>query len=162
MHGTCFKPQKPAKQTLLILTEFGLPTGYCARERECRRTASSLNRMSASIGTSGGESSRSPQRRIENGIPAMGAPDFFIAHYCAPYGGFSLLPPALNQGEGAARLRAAPARARRGRLSIKTPMCRHTALHLGCRFHTIVCIMFNVTGRYVKSFVVFQSYVIMS
>ena len=45
------------------------------------------------------------------------------------------LPPALNQGEGAARLRAAPARARRGRLSIKTPMCRQTALHLGCRFH---------------------------
>ena len=25
MHGTCFKPQKPAKQRLLILTEFGLP-----------------------------------------------------------------------------------------------------------------------------------------
>ena len=46
-----------------------------------------------------------------------------------------LLPPALNQGEGAARLRAAPARARRGRLSIKAPMCRQTALHLGCRFH---------------------------
>ena len=41
------------------------------------------------------------------------------------------LPPALNQGEGAARLRAAPARARRGRLSINTPMCRQTALHLG-------------------------------
>ena len=31
-----------------------------------------------------------------------------------------LLLPALNQGEGAARLRAAPARARRGWLSIKT------------------------------------------
>ena len=30
----------------------------------------------------------------------------------------AFLPPALNQGEGAARLRAAPARARRGRLSI--------------------------------------------
>ena len=45
------------------------------------------------------------------------------------------LPPALNQGEGEACLRAAPARARRGRLSINTPMCRHTALHLGCRFH---------------------------
>ena len=45
------------------------------------------------------------------------------------------LPLALNQGEGAARLRVAPARARRGRLSIKTPMCRHTALRLGCRFH---------------------------
>ena len=41
------------------------------------------------------------------------------------------LPPALNQGEGAARLRAAPARARRGRLSVKTLMCRHTALHWG-------------------------------
>ena len=41
-------------------------------------------------------------------------------HY--PVGENVLLPPALNQGEGAARLRAAPARARRGRLSINTPM----------------------------------------
>ena len=40
-------------------------------------------------------------------------------------------PPVLNQGKGAARLRAAPARARQGRLSINTPMCRQTAVHLG-------------------------------
>jgi len=34
----------------------------------------------------------------------------------------SLVAPRAQQGEGAARLRAAPARARRGRLSINTPM----------------------------------------
>ena len=33
-----------------------------------------------------------------------------------------LIAPRAQQGEGAERLRAAPARARRGRLSIKTPM----------------------------------------
>ena len=47
-----------------------------------------------------------------------------------------LIAPRAQQGEGAARLRAAPARARRGRLSIKkNAHDRHTFIHLGCRLH---------------------------
>ena len=45
----------------------------------------------------------------------------------------ALFAPRAQQGEGVARLRAAPARARRGRLSIKEKNAhdRHNAIHLG-------------------------------
>ena len=48
-----------------------------------------------------------------------------------------LFAPRAQQGESAARLRAAPARARRGRLSIKkTPMIDTPSIHcLELRFH---------------------------
>ena len=55
---------------------------------------------------------------------------------------FFLFAPALNQAEGAARLRAAPARARRGRLSINTPM-PGTPPSTWANLGGSICIMFN-------------------
>ena len=48
----------------------------------------------------------------------------------------TFIAPRAQQGEGAARLRATPARARRGRLSMKeTPMTGTPPSTWGCRFH---------------------------